>query len=334
MTAWRRRAGWLTLRRDIVAVVACAMCLGLLVAWSSLSLRFATRADTLHNLAAVLAGATLQFGPEQISDLPFYNRVMFPLLHKAAAGMAPQVSESQWYLLLRIFSFQAAFVAFALVCRQTVRCSVRDTILGTTLLSLATLATFCFPWEETSDSLDLLAISIGVGVALARRFWITLAVAILFAANRESAAYLGVIWFVLNATPRDWHRPLLAGIAISVISYGAAMLLRGYVGPTLIMNWNTALSNLIIFGAAGKGFPLNWLGLLIAVCVLFLFNISLQTSLTRRLLFLALVFGAAGLLFGLVSEIRVFLASFVMLAYAVAASGTIVPDRQSAPAAP
>lgn len=158
----------LTLKRDIGAIVACAMCLGLLVAWSSLSLRFATRADTLHNLAAVPAGAPLQFGLERISSLPVYNRVMFPLLHEAAARVAPIVSESQWYMLLRILSFQAAFVAFVLVCRQTVRSSARDTILGTTLLSLATLASFCFPWEETSDAFDLLAISIGVGVALER----------------------------------------------------------------------------------------------------------------------------------------------------------------------
>lgn len=334
MTAWKRLPNWLTLRRGIGAIVACALCLGLLVAWSSLSLRFETRADTLHNLAAIPAGAPLQFGPEQRSDLPFYNRVMFPLLHKTAVRMAPGISEGQWYLLLRIFSFQAAFVAFALVCHRTVRSSTRDTVLATTLLALATVASFSFPWEETSDAFDLLAVSIGVGVALAGRFWIALAVAILFAANRESAAYLGAIWFVLNATPKHWLRPLLAGAAISVISTGATTLLRGFFGPALIMNWNTALQNLNIVAESAKGFPLNWLGLLIAVCVLFLCNIGLQTPLTWRLLALSMIFGAAGLLFGLVNELRVFLASFVMLAYAVAASGTVVPDRQRVPAAP
>src|SRR4051812_34111276 len=102
-------------RRDIAALLLLALVPGLVVAWASLSLRFGTRADTLHNRGAVVQGGPFRSGDEVLANLPFYNRVLFPLLHRGLSRALPVLSERQWYLVLRILSFQAAFAAFALV---------------------------------------------------------------------------------------------------------------------------------------------------------------------------------------------------------------------------
>ena len=87
------------------------LCLGTLVAWASLTLRFGTRADTLHNLSATLGGQDFHFKGFFVGPVtPFYNRIMFPLIHQGLFHLFPTISEERWYLMLRIVSFQLAFV--------------------------------------------------------------------------------------------------------------------------------------------------------------------------------------------------------------------------------
>ena len=332
-------------RRDLVALVVLGLCLGLVVAWVSLNLRAGNRADTLYNLHAVLDGAPFRTGGELRGDLPFYNRVLFPLLHRGLARALPFASESQCYLLLRILSFQAAFLAFALVCRRGLGAAQTATALATALLAVATVASFNFPWEEPSDALDLLVIALGVGAAVRRRFLWALGLAIVFAANRESAAFLGLIWAAVTVSRpdssrsdwphndwphndwphNDWPRRLVEGGAISLLSYGTAMALKTMVGPVFIANYSTPAINLgKLRDSIVAPDPLGWLAMLVALVLLFAACADWRAA-GRRFLALAALFAGLALLFGLISELRVFLPTFVMLGFAVAASPQRAP---------
>lgn len=311
----------MAVRKDIAAILLLALVLGLAVAWASLTLRFGTRADTLHNLGAVLQGAPFRSGDEFLADLPFYNRVLFPLLHRGLARALPVLSESQWYLLLRILSFQAAFAAFALVCHLCLRAPRAVTGLASCLLALATIASFNFPWEEPSDALDLLVLALGVGASLRRRWLLCLGLSLVFAANRESAAFLGLIWAGLTLTRADWPRRLVEGGVICGLSYGAALALKAALGPVFMANYITPAINLErLLAAFGNPNPMAWLPMLLAVVALLVSFADRRAELVRRLFALAALFVGFVALFGIVEELRVFLPTFLMLAFAVAAS--------------
>ena len=147
----------------------------------------------------------------------------------------------------------------------------------------------------------------------------------MFAANRELAAFLGLIWAVvtvtpLNATRGDWRRRLVEGGAISVLSYGTAMALKTALGPGFIANYGTPAFNL---ARLREGLvtpdPLGWLAMLVALVVLFAVCADWRPPLARRFLALAALFAGLALLFGLINELRVFLPTFAMLGFAVAA---------------
>ena len=308
-------------RRDIAVLLVWALCLGLIVAAASLNLRLATRLDTLHNLDAVLQGAPFKTGDVFHTDLPLYNRILFPMVHRGLSHWLTFASAGQWYVLLRIVSFQAAFLVFALACHRALGTSRVSTGLTMALLAVAATVSFNFPWEEPSDALDLLVSAAGVWAALQRRFLICLGLSILFAANRESAAFLGPIWFVL-ATRRDRAlRPALEGGAVCVLSYGTALALKTALGPAAGLNWMVARTNLGLLTQALVSFnPIGWLPVLAATLLILVLFADSRLPLVRRFLVLAALFVVASSLFGLVSELRIFLPAFAMLGFAAAAS--------------
>jgi hypothetical protein len=308
-------------RQELAALLLLALGLGLVVAWASLSLRAGTRPDTLYNLHAVLSGEPFRTGAEMRADLPFYNRVLFPLLHRGLARALPFASDSQCYGLLRIMSFQAAFVAFALVCRRGLAAPLPAAALASALLAVATIASFNFPWEDPSDAFDLLVLALGVGAALGRRFLWCLGLAVVFASNRESAAFLGLVWGVVTVSRHDALRRTVEGAAICGLSYGTALLLKTALGPAFIANYGTPAVNLVKLKAGLAALdPIGWLPMLAAMLVLFAVLVDLRAGPVRRFLGLAGLFAGTALLFGLVDELRVFLPTFVMLGFAVAAS--------------
>ena len=307
--------------RDIAILLAWSLSLGLIVAAVSLNLRFATRLDTLHNLGAVLHGEPFKTGDVFRADLPFYNRILFPLVHRLLSRWLPFASEGQWYLLLRIASFQMAFLVFGLACRLAVGTSRMTTGLAMALLGVATITSFNFPWEEPSDALDMMVTAAGVWATLRRRFLVCLALSILFAANRESAAFLGLIWFVLMAERDRWLRPAIEGGVICVLSYGTALALKMALGPVLRPNWAVARNNLDRLIEALAAFnPLGWLPMLAATLVMLFLFADMRLPQVRRFLLLAAVFIVLNVWFGLVNELRVFLPTFIMLCFAAAVS--------------
>jgi hypothetical protein len=192
---------------------------------------------------------------------------------------------------------------------------------ATTLLALTTIATFDFPWEYPDDALDVLVLALGVGAALRQRFLWCLVLSIVFAANRESAVFLGVIWFFLHVSRTSWLRPAIEGGIVSTCSYGITILLRLLVGPGFVANYYTPSTNVeLLLGALARMNPLEYLSMTAAAVVLLVGATDFRGALVRRFFVLAAIFVACSLLFGKVNEMRVFLPSFVMLSFAVAAS--------------
>ena len=178
------------------------------------------------------------------------------------------------------------------------------------------------PWEYTSDFLDILFISLFIGLALAERAVLLGFVVILAAANRESAGFAGIIWIALAVVrygpwPEQWRKfapgVIHMALAVAVIvglrvwlshSYKSKQVLGG-VGAILDWRW--------ILHPDGA-FPL-------LVCLI-VFFVALLCALPRPWTGdrKGLVLAAAGctaisLIFGIPGELRIFLPTCVLLSF-------------------
>ena len=308
-------------RKDIIVIVLWCLGIGVIVCWVALTLRSDTRQDSLYNLTAILQAAPVKSGESFRADLPFYNRVMFPLAHRGFSQAFPALSPEQWYVYLKLASYQAAFLAFALVCHLSLRTPRSVTGLATAILALAIIAGFNHPWDEPSDALDLVALALGVGAILRQRFILCLVLAVVFATNRDSAAFLGVAWFVLLATKQDGLRRAVEGAVIFAGSYATALSLRWILAPHAIAHFNTQAVNVRSLLEAFTSFnPLSWLVVLAASFLLFLPFLNFARPLAGRFVAVAMLLALPTISFGLINEVRVFLPTFAFLALAVAAS--------------
>jgi len=186
-------------------------------------------------------------------------------------------------------------------------------------MALATITGFVFPWEDPTDVIDLGAQALAVAAALGGRFGLCLAVALLFAVNRESAAYAGIAWFVL-APPRPLPRRGLEAVVISVASYALALGVRALVSDSGAHNWWALPHNIETLWLSIRSFGIvGWLGVLVGVTLFLSACLDLSTALATRFATLALLFALPGLLFGWFEDVRVFLPCFVVACFAVAA---------------
>ena len=307
------------LSRPVLRTVALVLGLGLLIAWASLSLRIHTRLDTIHNMSNILHGRPMQFGTDSSTIHPFYNRIMFPSLLLAISHGVGVLKEGQWYILLRLACCIFGLGAFALACQRGLRPSTGRLQLALALMALSAIGGFAYPWEDPSDMLDLAAQSFAVLAALEGRFVLCLLIAAVFAANRESAAYAGITWFVL-APARPWPRRGAETFVICAASYAVAIALRLMISKTGATNWSTLPHNIEALIEGLRTFAIvGWLGVYIGLGLLLGACVDLGTEHARRFVLLALLFAVPGLLFGWVEDVRVFLPCLQMMCFAVAA---------------
>jgi hypothetical protein len=311
----------LLLSKNVLRGAGYVIGLGMVVAWASLSMRLHTRPDTIQNMTHILHGEPVVFGDATSAAHPFYNRVMFPGLLWALAHGVGLLTESQWYILLRIGTVTLGLGAFALTCVHALRVTPRELRLATGMMAISIIAAFGYPWEDPTDVLDVCAQSLGVLAALEDRYLLGLAVAMLFACNRESAAYLGIIWLLLAPGPRPLVRRVAEGAAISLASYAVAMALRLGISKTGAVNWLPIGHNVEALQTAVGHFTfISWLGVMLAVTLFLTCCIDIRESLARRFVALAGILALPAFLFGYIDDLRVFLPCAVMLCFAVAAS--------------
>lgn len=305
--------------RPVLRTVALVIGLGLLVAWASLELRIHTRLDTIHNMSNILHGRPMQFGADTSAIHPFYNRVMFPSLLWMFTHGVGVLKEGQWYILLRLVCCIFGLGAFAFACLRALRPPQGRLQLAVALMALSTIGAFAFPWEDPTDVIDLGAQALAMAAAIDGRFALCLLVAVVFAANRESAAYAGITWFVL-APPRPLLKRGTEGFVICAASYAVAIALRLAISKTGASNWIALPHNIESLIQAVRSFAIvGWFGIEIGVVLFLSACVDLSTERARRFVLLALLFAVPGLLFGWVEDVRVFLPCAVMMCFAVAA---------------
>lgn len=308
-----------SLSRPVLRTVTLVIGLGLVVAWASLELRIHTRLDTIHNMSNILHGRPMEFGADTSTIHPFYNRIMFPSLLWAFTHSVVVLKEGQWYILLRLACCVLGLGSFAFACQRRLRPSPERLQLALALLALSAIGAFAYPWEDPSDLLDVAAQSLAVLVALEDRFALCLLIAVVFAANRESAAYAGITWFVL-APPRALLKRGTEGFAICAASYAVAIALRLAISRTGATNWSTLPHNIEALIHAMRTFAIvGWLGVYVGLGLLLGACVDLRSELPRRFVLLALLFAVPGLLFGWIDDVRVFLPCALMMCFAVAA---------------
>ncbi|HLG45389.1 MAG TPA: hypothetical protein VKY24_04035 [Reyranella sp.] len=305
--------------RPVLRTAALVIGLGLLVAWASLELRIHTRLDTIHNMSNILHGRPMEFGADTSTIHPFYNRVMFPSLLWTFTHGVGELKEGQWYILLRLASCIFGLGAFAFACDRVLRPTQARLQLAVALMALSIIGAFAFPWEDPTDVIDLGAQALAVVAALDGRLALCLLIAVVFAANRESAAYAGISWFVL-APPRPLLKRGTESFVICAASYAVAIALRLAISRTGASNWIALPHNIESLIQAVRTFAIvGWFGIEIGMVLFLSACVDLSTDRARRFVLLALLFAVPGLLFGWVEDVRVFLPCAVMMCFAVAA---------------
>ena len=211
--------------------------------------------------------------------------------------------------------------------------------IGVWLTALALPLTFTYPYEQTSDLLDGLLFAALAGAAWRNRRGWFVAIALLSTANRESAAFAGILWMTFHGVSASWRvhwREVAFSAAISVGAYAVVLLIRYVLGGARAVGAGTqTLTGVPVLAESLLAFvrhpqPTAWPALLFAALgpvLLWLHTLRQWLDPTlRRTLLAALLIAAASLLFGIPSELRIFIPSWVLVAMVAAAAYRPAPE--------
>jgi len=259
------------------------------------------------------------------------NRILVPLALTSLIGLGMQPLAA--YTTVRLLTAVAMFAGIAWILGRTTNAEPKVVAATLLVLALALLPSFNYGWEQPSDFPDVLFMTAcSACAALGRRWW-TLAVAAIAAANRESAAFAGIIWAAVNWRRDDgdvsW-RELGAGAVISAVAMAVVLGLRyGFGGAaavgadtqTIVSLWETIVS---LAEAVNQPSLTRW-PVLAAVMfgpVVFWLLLNRGTFDRRhgRLVAAATIISVLTLSTGLASELRRHLPAFAVLLYAAAAA--------------
>jgi hypothetical protein len=286
--------------------------------------RQARRAEAIEMELAILNGQPFHESGNLTYMPAFQNRLLFPVLLKLGSILGV-FSLAGWYVFWRLFTALAMFFAFSQVLRS-IGAGIKLTGAGMLSLAYCLVFTFSLPLVLTSDFPDAMFTCLFVLASLQRKRWLLLVLAVIAAANRESAAFAGVIWFFIYGLNKERRIDLReSGFAalVSICSYATALLLRYELGGWQAINSHTQLlalrTNLFVVGQFLQHplSPFTWLGLtlcMITPFVLWIFlNRQVLTFVQKRVLLAAGTIALASLIFGIISELRIFIPSIVLL---------------------
>lgn len=304
-----------------------AMAIGL--CFVSGRITFEHRQDVIQQQAALLQGTAWTYDGKPEYLPMFQNRLLFPALMTGLDALTP-LSLSQSYLVVRLLTvFASLWVIVWVAQRISGGLPSREQFLFMMLLFFGFIFTFNFPpGEAPSDLPDGMFTALFVWASISYRLGFLLGLSLVAAFNRESAAFAGVIWALLNfdfATSRlSQMKTLLEGAAVSVVTYAWVLAIRHAVS-----DYDIPLSQQQ-FLMAGPDFwaklsdflsrpdPSDWPVLITAALIPWwlVLRAGSPTSVEKRLLVTAGVLALSTLLFGAVNELRVFIPSFVLVALA------------------
>lgn len=304
---------------------AIVLSLAILASQFSFRLRDLSWADTISVQLRILEGR---------ADMPeFQNRILVPALTALAMKIAPAgFSDRSLWHILRFIEATAAYVALYVAVSHTTGSRLRA------LISVG-LVTFAYLWtpmtdsgENPSDFFDIGFTALFVCLALAEKPFALMLVVVLASMNRESAAFAGIVWIAVTymrhgARDLPKYLPALAYMIVSVsvvwaLRYGLArefhprQLLgiveslhrwRAYFHPTGVTPMIMATA--VVYFAALRLMPRPW------------------TADQKAMMGAAVVCALITAVFGIWTELRIWLPCWVMLSFTAVIGGNHLSDR-------
>lgn len=305
--------------------LAIVLSLAILASQFSFRLRDLTWADTIAIQLRILDGR---------ADMPeFQNRILVPALTALAMKIAPVgFSDRSLWHILRFLAATVSFAALYAAVSHTTGSRLRA-LISVGLVTFAYLWTpMTDPGENPSDFFDIAFTALIVWLALAEKPFALLLVVILASMNRESAAFAGIVWIAVTymrhgARDLTKYLPALAYMAVSVslvwgLRYGLAhefhprQLLgaveslhrwRAYFHPTGVTPMFAATA--LVFFAVLRLMPRPW------------------TADQKATMGAAVVCALITAVFGIWTELRIWLPCWVMLSFTAVISGNRQSDR-------
>ncbi len=277
---------------------------------NNLNSRSQHRDETVAQQIALIRAAPLIFDG-QPSDVPeFRNRVLFPFV-MVGVVRATGLQDREAFLLVRWLSAALCFgtlLWFAIVVAGN---DLAASALAALLLAMFFVVSFNHPWEHPTDFPDATAMVFGAWAAIRRRVWPAVIIAGVAAANRESAAFIGVLWIAV--TTRDDASRLkrvIQGMAIILVALSVNRIAENSVSAMLAT-------------AADRPF-MSWPMLLVASLAPALAVIGAPwprvSAVGRRIIGAGLCVAAASLVIGSPDEIRIIAPAATMLVCGLALS--------------
>ena len=293
--------------------------------------RGARRFDVVDTQLKLLKGEPAVFDGRVVYLPTNQNRILVPLALASlvGAGVTPLAA----YTTVRLGTAIAMFLGVAWILRRTTEADPRLVAAALTVLALAIVPSFNYGWEQPSDFPDVLFMTAFAALAVTGHRWVTIAVAALAAANRESAVFAGVIWGAVNWRKEGGRfdsREVGVAALISATAMTVVLGLRYALGgaaavgsdtQTIVSIWETIVS---LAEAVNQPSLTRWPVLAIAMFgPVVLWLLSNRTRLDRK--HVGLVAAAAGitvltLCTGLASELRRHLPALVVLLYTAVAA--------------
>jgi len=292
------------------------------------------RQESVEMERAILRGQSFHASGHLKYAAPWQNRVLFPATLELGIRLGI-FSPIGWYLLLRLLFSIAMFAVFWPTLRMDAQADSKLAGAGLLLLAYCFVLTFTTPYGMTSDFPDVIFVAIFIVLSLRRQRWLLLIVSILAAANRESSAFAGVIWFFLYAVDDTrkikWREAGFSAL-VSISSLVCVFLLRYGFGGSKAIGADTQrrpyeinfyeLKSLVLHPT-----PFSWAGLIFCMIMpVLLLIVSNRKSLTlahKRLLGAAGTIAIISAVFGYIGEPRIFIPSIVIMIFvAVSAAAT------------
>lgn len=314
------------LQKWLVCLVWCVP-LALLVTAVSTQLRFrnATREDAIQQQFAILSGDALKFDgrPAPWADV-WRNRILFPLLLKGIVQNS-SLNASDGYVLARFLTAFAMLASLWWALGHARLAGVHGAIAAVAILSFMQMLVFIsYGRESPSDFLDAAFMSILTALCLRKQRFATLLVTIFASANRESSAFAGVIWCCLywRAERRLNFREIAWSAFVCIAALVTTAGLRHWMGAThaadaqafvLFKGWEHL--KVFLSFPTPFGWPVCAFMMLLPPLAYIWNQRSRLTSAMRGLLLATALITLISMVFGELSELRVFVPSLTLIAF-------------------
>jgi len=295
-------------------ILAFALATAVCFVSNNLNARLHHRDEVVSQQLALLSRSPLIFDGRP-SDLPeLRNRILFPAVMVSLAHVSG-LNDREAFLALRWLTATGCFLLLWWFSLSVAHTDIPIAILAAAVLALFFVLSFNHPWEHPTDFPDASMIILATWAAHKRRIWVALLLTLVGAANRESAAFAGVIWVAVTAfdmaTPAWRSIARGAGLALAAMAMTTALRLAWGLPGSRTTNSLFGGDNDIprMVNVAVTHPFMSWAMMLVAslipIGVLAAFYWRSYVAEGRRIMIAGFLIGLGSLLIGSPDEIRI-----------------------------